>query len=427
MKLFSKLHAKIRDENIKKTFLQFSTLSTGNLITVFITLLSYPLLSRLYTAYEFGEFALFQSILIVILPLATLNYQEAIVIIQRKERLKKLISLLVHMTLIFTCLLTLFVGFSGFQLIGISLTAKVLWMLPITLLMASIIQISNFVLLNKEKFKVLSIIKVIERVGFNGTAVLLSLVKGAVNGLVLGLLSGQLMALSIILYQRVISLKFSKPTKLEKAILKKYNSFALYALPGGFLERLSRYLPIILLSTMINEAVTGQYAMAYKILSLPEIIAGTSLGNIFYLQANKRYVNKQKVSPLILKTWVSSISIALIPMVIMLFWGPEIFIFTLSNKWQQSGFIASIIAPMMFVLFLTSPVSYWLNVFNKQDVDLKMGIATLISRLLTLSIGLKYLGLYDAIKLFVTLEVCILIIYNIYIIKLALKWERTLS
>lgn len=426
MKLLHHIKERWREIVPQKSLSEFSILSSGNVITVIITFIGYPILSRLYSASEFGEFALFQSIFIILLPLITLNYQESILMIGSRHRINQLLNSLLIISGAALMIILIFTFFSGFELFNITLPEKYLWILPLALFLGSIIQTGHYLLLWKEAFQPIAAVKVTERAGFQLSAIGLAFSNLPFNGLIIGMVSGQVLAFIITASKAFTGFTITLPSKLAKVILRKYRSFPLFALPGGLLERLSRHLPILLLAVLVSDAATGQYAMAYKILSLPEIIFGASIGQMFYLRVSKRYLAGKKIKPLILKTWGLQILIGLGPLLIIGFFGQEIFSFLLGEKWEEAGKIARIIALMMFFLFLTSPTSYALNALNKLHVDLSFGLITLISRAGALVVGLHYFDLHGALVLFTIVEAVILIAFNLFLLRLVVRWENQL-
>lgn len=414
----------LKDVTFRRSLSEISILTSGNLLSSVITIICYPILSRLYTQAEFGEFALFQSTFIVLLPLTTFNYEEAIVLISSRKKLNHLLSGLLITILITVLMVSIFVLLKGFTLIGIQLPVAYLWLLPAILGIGGIGQIINFLLLQKKTFKLTSITKVTERISFQLSAILIGLSQLTYNGLITAMLSGQLLSMLIAAPKAFQKFRFTWQLKAIQKTLVTHKSFPLYSLTGGFLERLSRNMPVFLLSALSSEAITGQYAIAYKILSLPEIILGVSIGQLFYVRASERFLKRQKLKPLIIKVWTLQLIAGFLPLLILLFFGETIFSLILGDNWIQAGEIARIIAIMMFILFITVPASYTLNVLKKQHVDLQLGIVTLISRTTILVVGLKYFSIYKTLLLLTITESCILIAFNVLLFHYITQWDR---
>ncbi|ELR70379.1 O-antigen flippase Wzx [Fulvivirga imtechensis AK7] len=400
-------------------------LGVGNLFAVIISFIGYPILARLYSDLEFGEFALFQSVFLVLVFLSSLNYQEALLLIKSKTQFTHLLNGLILVIIGFSLLITFFISFSGFSFLGINLNQHHIWLLPITVMLGAFAQIGHYAFLRQKKFKFISLVKIVERIIFLSTAILLAITKVIHSGLIWGLLAGRFAAFSISLCH--ITPKQFRITKQFRKILCRHRNFLFYALPGGLLERISRHLPIIIISTLAGKIATGQYAMAYKILTLPELVIGASIGQVFYQRASKKFLSNRKLLPIIIQTWGLQFMLGIIPLVVIVFFGDYLFAFFLGDSWLQAGEIAKILGVMLFAMFVSTPTSSILNILNKQHIGLVFGIIVLATRSVSLVIGLKLFALDGALWTFVITEIVVIIAFNLFLLKFTSNWDNQLT
>ena len=66
-------------------------LTIGNVIGMLIALAGYPIITRLYTDVEFGEFSVYQSIFIILISISSLHFNKAIVLTKGRKELNQLI------------------------------------------------------------------------------------------------------------------------------------------------------------------------------------------------------------------------------------------------------------------------------------------------------------------------------------------------
>ena len=199
----------------------------------------------------------------------------------------------------------------------------------------------------------------------------------------------------------------------------------MYSLPSGLVERVSSQVPIFIISILASQAATGQFSLAYKILSVPEAVIGVSIANIFYKKVGELTSKNQPIIQEIKNCWKLLAVIGLPVFTICLLLGPFIFNILFGNEWKTAGEITSIISPMLFFMFMSTPTSGAMAALNKQYYGLIFGSLLLVTRTSLLYFGISYYDLTTGIYLLTIGEILNILLYNYFLLKEAKKWERT--
>ncbi|UII29308.1 oligosaccharide flippase family protein [Fulvivirga maritima] len=397
-------------------FKEVSILTFGNIISLLITLVGYPIITRLYTDTLFGEFAVFQSCLIILISVATLQYDKAIVLIKKNKDLSIFIQTLFIILLVFVAILSMVALVRIPELLHVPLSNNLYWLLILAVLFGAANQIGQWYYLRTNQLKLLSTVKVIDRLFFQGAAILYASFQWGYNHLVLAAIAGQATLFLIALSN--LRFIFSKLNISKAAILlKKHKFFPYYSFPSGLVERVSSQIPILLLPVLTSEAITGQFSLAYRMLSLPEAIIGAGIGQIFYKKIGLLIQENRSIKPELLRCWKLLLTIGAPVFIALLLIGDDVFIFVFGASWEQSGEMVQILSMMLLCMFISTPTSSTFAAMNKQYYGLIFSFVSLSARFLSLYLGIKYGGLYYGLIALVCAEIISIMLYNIFLLK----------
>ncbi|MBL3656487.1 oligosaccharide flippase family protein [Fulvivirga sediminis] len=407
-------------------FKEVSILTFGNIISLLITLVGYPIITRLYSDTIFGEFAVFQSFLIILISMGTLQYDKAIVLIKKISNLHIFIQALFILLVSFAASLSLVIYTEIPKNLHIPLNKSLFWWLLIAVILGASNQIGQWYYLRTNQLKLLSVVKVVDRLFFQGAAILFAYFQWGYNHLVLAAITGQATIFTIAITK--LRFIFSKIHFTEAAILlRKYKSFPYYSFPSGLVERISSQAPILLLPILTSEALTGQFSLAYRILSLPEAIIGAGIGQIFYKKIGNLIHHQQALTPELLRCWKLLLTIGAPVFLTLLLWGDDIFSLVFSESWQQSGEIVQMLSIMLLFMFVSTPTSSTFAAMNKQYYGLIFSLISLTSRFLSLYLGIRHGGFYFGLTSLVCAEILSIILYNTILLKEVKKWDSKIG
>ncbi len=401
-----------------------SYLTMGNTIVFFLSFFVYPVIGRLFGDVAFAEFAIFQSLVVILQLLPNLGLNEVIYVIK-----DIFLKLWVKTVYGLTFLVFIALAFCIFVINAVAYD-KEYWFIVALLLSVLFASISNtnITFLTREgKIKLVSGLKVVDRVLFVSMTLGLSMFTQAGEALIVSFVIGQLAYVLGTLRTIYPVLQSQIKISTSRLIGSKYSSFVKYSLPSSFVERLSSQIPVLLLPLLTSSALTGQYAMAHKILILPEALIGASIGQIFYRKAAHFYRMKKPMRSLLTRTWRIQILLGIIPFALVMGLGDVLFVQILGNKWSISGEIAQIICISTFLSFVSVPTSSILSIFGKQRYGLYFSITLLLARFFTLYLGITYFSFSLALISLVAFEVLIVLIYNFLSFVTVTSWEDSLN
>ena len=121
------------------------------------------------------------------------------------------------------------------------------------------------------------------------------------------------------------------------------------------------------------------------------------------------------------------VKICIIPFIILGFSGEYIFAFIFGSEWGDAGIYAQIMAPWMFVNFISSPVSQIPLVFHKQKEFFYLSITATIFSLLGIYIGGKYFDIYYTLAIVTGINMIFQTYYIIWFYKLIKGFDKSLT
>ncbi len=353
------------------------TLMSGAALAQFITLATYPIISRLYTPKDFGFFGLFTSLALILSSISALRYEQAILLPKEDEdgvKLTKAASLIVISFSLFTFLILIFFKNQVAQLLKAPSFSNILLLLPLSVLALGLYQVLNYWASRKKQFKILATSRFAQSFASSAYQVPAGFFSATPFNLTFGQILGQIIAFVNLLNYVLKREKkiFFKHFPLDdyQKLLSKYREFPFYATFATFILNLSTQLPTVLLFQFFTAQTVGFFAVSQKIITLPTTLISNTTSQVYYQEASKQYhLDKSKLQNSFLKTFSFLFLIGLIFSILLLF-GPAIFHFFLGEKWLEAGTFARYMAIYLAVQFGASAVSPILNVLRKQNVNL---------------------------------------------------------
>ncbi|MHB9028333.1 MAG: oligosaccharide flippase family protein, partial [Candidatus Latescibacterota bacterium] len=179
------------------------------------------------------------------------------------------------------------------------------------------------------------------------------------------------------------SLSFSGMKKLAV----RYIRFPLYTSWSGLLNTISLTVPAILVAAFFGMEAGGYYSRALALTQVPMFFLGDSIRDVFFQWASARIAKGEDISTFIEGIVRRLIGIILLPMLMVMLIGPEIFVVVAGKQWLDAGVYSRILAPWMFFGFISMPLGMLLYIHERQNVILLYNVFLLLARCATLAIG----------------------------------------
>lgn len=404
------------------------TLMTGTTIAQAIPIAISPILTRIYTPEDFGVFALFLAIVGFFSSVASLRYEQAILIPKRDEdainifALGFIIVLLISLSLLFVIILfnDNFVNYLNNEAIS-----NWLYLIPITVF---IIGIFNLLILfnnRKKKYQIISNATVLKSIVLATVQISVGFLKTGVDGLIIGQVVSQFFAniklIKSILKDKILLSKIDRFKMITLA--KKYANFPKFQVPHTMLNTFSSNLPIYIFTPFFGALMVGLYSLSTRIVFTPLMIIAGASAKVYSQNITTLYSQKQDTYYFTIHFIKSLFIKIIIPYVIFIIFAPEIFGFVFGERWTEAGIYSQILSPWMFLNVLVSTVSFIPSLVNKQKKAFFVSILQLFLTIIAIVIGVLNNSIYMSLVFFCILNSLVLI-YNLRWMIYALKAEN---
>jgi O-antigen/teichoic acid export membrane protein len=351
-------------------------LLTGTLIAQAIPLAISPVLTRLFTAENFGLFALYFSISQIMSVFITGRYEYAIILPEKDEDAINIVALCLSITLLISVLSAFIIlPFRYFiaDLLNKHEIGAYLFLIPVTICAIGIYTTFNLWFNRKGYFRNVSFGKIFRSsfssffsIGFG-----LTILKSA--GLIIADTIGQ-MAAAFYLSFRFLKSEREKIKSVSKVGMKeqarRYIQFPKYNILSGLLEKGSGQLPVILLTAFFGSSVTGLFSLSQRVIAAPEGLISVSIGDVFRQKASIEFQQNGNCRKTFLDLFKLLFSISIIPFILLTIFAPSLFAFVFGEEWRIAGNYAQIMTMMFFLSFIVSPLSNMFIIAQKQKIDL---------------------------------------------------------
>ncbi|HDZ6254010.1 TPA: type 8 capsular polysaccharide synthesis protein Cap8K [Staphylococcus aureus] len=386
-------------------------LSSG--IAQVILIITTPIITRLYSPAEFGEFTIFSNIAMILIPIINARYDLLIVNAKndRSANILSQISFLISLLIL---------------LILIPILAISAWLYPnfildfiFIIIMLFLVSLTNIFTnyLNKErKYKVLSLINVFRA----GSMALLQIIFGLLSLGSLGLIIGFSLSYitGITLGYKTFKKHFNIVRNKEetKALFLENKNQLVYSTPSILLNSLSFSVVVFFIGILYTNTEVGIYGMAIRVLGIPVTIISLGLSKIFMQQANDYYIERGNFRNLLLKFSSTLVIVSIILYVPLYLFSEELVNILLGHSWVDAITVIKIVIPLFVIRLIVSTVSLSVIVLQKQQLELMLQALFLIGTTVTFVIS-KMLNL--TFLNFVSINTAVLIVsYMIFFIAL---------
>lgn len=352
----------------------------ANVLVQLIAIASLPLLSRLYSADNFGKLAYFLTVLSVLLSFVNLRYDWLIPNAISTNRASGLFILGCTYT-VFTSIFTGIIF--GFGLLPITLVAELgvwTWILPIGMICGGLISLIDSWYVRICDLKNISIARVSQSV-----CNLIGSIAGGLFKLESGLVIShiQAMIINLILLFRYpfsilrISRAFKK--KYLTILLKKYSRQSLISTLVSVTNTASSAITIILITYWFGLKELGWYTLMLRLAGAPISLISSAIGQSFWAKAGElaRHGQFLELRHAYLQT-TRRLALFIFPILVVCSFGPFVIGPLLGQQeWGPAGFILLAIIPHLIGMTIFVPTNH-LVVYGRQGLQLVSDLIVIV-------------------------------------------------
>jgi len=390
-------------------FQNIAVVTGGNVTAKLIGIIAAPIITRLYTPEDYGIFSVFLSVVGVVGSLATLRYAITIPIAKEEKLADNILKLCFLITILLSIAWFISIALFG-KFFTVAFSAEqlqpYLWLMPVVFLGKGIYEALNNWAVRNRKFRLITRTNVSQGVSSAGVKIGLGALEITPLGLFIGQIAQDGAGITSLL-SKLVSVKpvFFKSFSWKeiKSAAIRYKKFPLVQSWSQLLLALGAQLPVLLIGTFYGVEVVGVFGLAQNMINMPMALIGKSVAQVYYAEISKYGKNNPE------KIYILSVSIikklfwiGLIPVGLLIAFGPWAFKLVFGPEWIDAGVYARFLSILILTRFISSPIASIFNVYEKQSLQLTLNIirvvlifaAFYISNLFKLS-ALNSIGIYS--------------------------------
>jgi O-antigen/teichoic acid export membrane protein len=370
------------------------TLVQGTSVSLIITILASPIITRLYGPEAFGLAALFTSITGILGVIACLSYEPAIVLPKTDEEAANVFGLCL---LIVVCVSLATIPFLYVfqqpvtEFLKAPQLGQFIWLIPPTLMVSGSFLALNYWNTRTKHFNRLSIARITSSFTTTGTQLGSGFLGFASGGiLIYANILGQCVSTGVlglqIMRDHLAFFKQNITGERMAEMFKRYSNFPKYQVMGSLINTLSWQIPIFLLSYFFSKTIVGYYSLGMMVIMTPMTLIGAAIAQVFFQRAAMAK-HDGSLSSIFTDTYSFLVKISLFPLLLLTFIGKDLFVFVFGPLWGDAGFFIQILSVFAVSLFISSPLSSILSILGKQKIGFILSSISLALRFFSLYIG----------------------------------------
>ena len=342
-------------------------------------------IARLYLPENFGDFVLFLSIASLFSILVNGGYESALLLAGTPDEKKGIIRL-ASKTNLFVNLPVLLLIIIVLSILGSRVENPWLWLLiPFYAFFFGALQVIRNLFISNKEFRKQALLEIYRAIATGVLQTLLFFLPG--TGLFVGVTLAQVITLAICWKELPENPRLAAYSSGEKELALRYRNFPLYNVPAEFFNYLSNQLPVFMIKPFFGQFLLGMYSFSHRYLNIPVQLTSISIGSVYIQKARSLHREPGELAAITWSLFKKQVWTAILPFTILALRGKEIFGFLFGTNWEFSGSLARILAPWLFMVFISSPLSTILIAKEKQKISMIFNILLLVTRAAALAVG----------------------------------------
>ncbi|WP_242131022.1 oligosaccharide flippase family protein [Aestuariivivens marinum] len=342
----------------------------GTAIAQAITFVGMLYLTKIYTPESFGIVSLCTSLISLLVPLATMRYDKAIILAKDEIETKRLLLICFALGGAFF----IFLSAIGFIVYSLNILSNkwhnvLLVLVPVGVFLFGLMNAFQMYFEKQSKFKVTSSVAVLEASSKLGLQYSLSNILP-----MLGMLFGYILSLVfnvcfyVIKAKKIFSRSFFCQKKNDLIFLcKKHIKFPKYFTWSNIIDSASQNICALTFPFLFSLSILGNFSLAYKIVRLPAFLFSMATRRVYYPKASELFFyNREKFKTLYKKGTFTLFVISIIPVIVFQFFAEDLFELFFDSRWIESAAYAKIIVWYVFFNFCNSLAHENMIIFGLQ-------------------------------------------------------------
>jgi teichuronic acid exporter len=371
--------------SFRKMFIVLQGAAGAHLIGFFML----PMLTRVLDPAAFGNLQIFQAVLTFAIVLTSLRYEVALLSCTNEEQISVLLRLCNLITIVVSVVTLMFCLTFSFYLQAYypAIPKEFVFLLPIGVIAAGLMQSWSYYPLWLQDFRTVSTAKIINALAFTLPALSLSVAGSGNISLIIADILGRFFCAAYIVW-RSSNLRSILAINVPSGQLKKsalqYRRFPVYSVPSALINAIGSMAMPLFLTLTYSAHDAGQYAIVDRSIGFGVSLVTASASQVFTAEFSKAILENREQPFAMFRDYIRKmLALAVIPMVVLTVWAPDIIRVVFGSNWILAGHMAQILAPMYLISFASQPVNMALVLLGNQRLQMSWEIG----RIVAISIG----------------------------------------
>lgn len=374
-------------------------LVSGSIVAQTVFLISAPILTRLYGFADFGGLAIYNAWVMLLALLGGLRYEQAIIIAQGEEAKRRVVALAFSLACVSSAIymigaVVVRYGLAGMA--GLREVLGVLMLIPVGVLAANLGSILNQLTVRDGLFRDLAMLAGMQAI--LGVAIQVGLGLAEIgNGMVIGALVASVayaaaLAFALKAERTFVGLRRNLEIRTLRRTAIEFANFPRYALGADTLALVTLSFTPVLIAYFFNPAVAGVFALAIRVVRLPLLVISTAIAGVLRKEGVDLLKQSGDLHGLYRKVVASLFAVGVVPCVVVLLYGPEIFAVVFGDQWSEAGRVVRILGPGILVEFVAFPLATFFLITNSQKLAFWLQVSGTLLLFAAVGFGSRVLG-----------------------------------
>lgn len=400
---------KLKLTNNKKSV---AKISTGTIAGQIISVITLPIITRIYGAEILGLWALMNSITLIINSFSDLGLTNSLMI-KSEEEIEKIYKVVSTISFVISIIIGIILTYFYDFFVGGTEFSRVFFMcyLIVASFMAQQTQICYTWLNRNGNYNLLMKNPIIHNISYG----ILAITLGGLGFKNYGYFISYVLAQIITLLNMKLSLpKVLFTTKITdiKSVLSNSKKFLAFQTPTNILSIFQSQLPTFLIKIFWNTEILGYYSITVKVLKIPVTFLAKAIGRVFFQVTSKMKIEGKNVGEFVSRNLIKNMRIAIIPIVLLMSVGDKIIVIVLGQDWMMAGELIRILSLQYYFMFIMGTVQGLSITLDKQHFAMIANLMQIIGYIIGAIIG-KFVfdDIYIAMIIMSALFILVQIVY----------------
>nr|WP_221187126.1 oligosaccharide flippase family protein [Helcobacillus massiliensis] len=346
-----------------------AVLASGTAVAQMVALIASIFTARMFTPEEFGQFAIYGSLVAIAATVASLRMDLTIVLPESADEARRIVRIATISNMIVAAV----VAAAAFALHGLIVDvygsedlARWMPLAGLSVFFLAQATVLQYWFNRNKDYRTISLNRVQQMVGSSGGQVAAGLLgQRHLLGLILGTMVGPAFAyFNLRRKSHAVREPIPAGVASKRDLLIRYKKMPLLNLPNALIDGI-RINGIPLMIGLVALDSVGQFSRAWTIMMVPIGLMNGAVSQVFFQKLSR--VEPGDMRPLVAATIKRALLITVFPFGLIYILAPWMFLFLFGPQWDMSGDIARALTPWLAMQLVTSPISTLFVVTENQE------------------------------------------------------------